>query len=100
LAERSIRSTDTAGVAFFSPSGEFMAQSSGYQIRLWDAKTLAPRFDLTNSFDPVTLCFSSDSRVLAASGMPAFDSRGITNRLAFWDSLGLRAHPRQLPMSC
>ena len=71
--------------AFFSPDGEVLASSSDYHIKILDARTLGLRAELTNAFDPISLSFSPDSRILAVSGVPFFHLHGITNRLAFWD---------------
>jgi WD40 repeat protein/serine/threonine protein kinase len=72
--------------ARFSPDGRWLALTGhDCRIRLWDAITFAPREILTNSFDPNSLSFSADSRILAVAGIDGVDDAGITNRLAFWD---------------
>jgi len=71
--------------ASFSPDGRWLGLIGQHRIRLWDAVTFALRGTLTNSFDPNTLSFSADSRILAVAGIDGHDLAGITNRLAFWD---------------
>jgi WD40 repeat protein len=72
-------------IASFSPDGKWLALVGPRRIGLWDAATLAPRGTLTNSFNPNTLSFSTDSGILATAGIGGDDLEGITNRLAFWD---------------
>jgi WD40 repeat protein/tRNA A-37 threonylcarbamoyl transferase component Bud32 len=72
--------------ASFSPDGQWLALiGHDHRIRLWDASSFALRITLTNSFDPNSLSFSADSRILAVDGIDGTDLAGITNRLAFWD---------------
>jgi eukaryotic-like serine/threonine-protein kinase len=72
--------------AGFSPDGHWLALTGhNRRIRLWDGVTLTRREILTNSFDPNSLSFSADSRILAVAGIDGRDLAGITNRLAFWD---------------
>lgn len=77
-----------SGPAGFSPDGRTLAFVDAQQrIGLWDAATLERLALMTNGFNPISLSYSPDSRVLAVSGMaePGFHLQGITNRLAFWD---------------
>ena len=72
--------------AGFSPDGQWLARTEhDHRIRLWDAVTFAPRGILTNSFDPNSLSFSANGRILAVAGIDGYDDAGITNRLSFWD---------------
>jgi WD40 repeat protein len=72
--------------AGFSPDGRWLVRTGhDRRIRLWDAINFASREILTNSFDPNSLSFSEDSRILAVAGIDGFDDAGLTNRLAFWD---------------
>jgi WD40 repeat protein/serine/threonine protein kinase len=79
-------SEDNAGAsACFSPDGRWLALIGHRRVQLWDATTFAPCGMLTISFDPNTLSFSADGRILAVAGIAGDDLAGITNRLAFWD---------------
>jgi WD40 repeat protein/serine/threonine protein kinase len=91
------------GTARFSPNGHWLALTAhDGRIKLWDAITFAPRETLTNSFDPSSLSFSADSRILAVAGIDGDDLAGITNRLAFWDLASKRPTnllPRAVPLA-
>jgi WD40 repeat protein len=69
----------------FSPNGEILAQMLDERVKLWDARALELRGELTNGFDAYSLSFSPDSRILAIAGLAMFHLHGITNRLTFWD---------------
>jgi WD40 repeat protein len=71
--------------ALFSPDGEVLAQLFNERVKLWDARALELRCELTNGFDAISLAFSPDSRILAIAGLALFELHGITNRLVFWD---------------
>jgi len=84
-------------VAGFSPDGHWLALTKpDRRIRLWDAITFASRGALTNSFDPNSLAFSADGRLLAVAGIDGFEVAGNTNRLAFWD-LASKSQTNLLP---
>ena len=84
-------------VAGFSPDGHWLALTKpDRRIRLWDAITFASRGALTNSFDPNSLAFSADGRLLAVAGIDGSDFAGITKRLAFWD-LASKSQTNLLP---
>jgi WD40 repeat protein len=79
-------------IAGFSPDDHWLVMPEhDHRIKLWDGVTYAPRGVLTNSFDPNSLSFSADSRILAVAGIDGDDLAGITNRLAFWDLAGKRS---------
>jgi WD40 repeat protein len=86
-------SGENSGImAGFSPDGHWLALTKpDRRIRLWEAITFASRGVLTNSFDPNSLAFSADGRLLAVAGIDGFDFDGITNRLAFWDLASKRS---------
>ena len=85
IAELPKGNTNVGPGALFSPDGSLIAHLADDRIRLWDAKTLTIRSELTNGFDGYFLSFSPDSRILVAAGMALFRDYGVTNRLAFWD---------------
>jgi WD40 repeat protein len=90
LADLTKPTTTIGPAAVFSPNGEILAQLSDNRIKLWDAKTLAPRGEVTNGFDAISLSFSPNSRTLATAGLAQSRLHGITNRLVFWDLPSLK----------
>ena len=85
IAQLTQPSTNMEPAAVFSPNSEILAQMYGNRIKLWDARTLAARGELTNDFDAVSLSFSPDNRTLAAAGLATRNLHGITKRLTVWD---------------
>jgi WD40 repeat protein len=85
IAKLTRPSSNTEPTAVFSPDGKILAHVVGERIKLWDGRTFAPKGELTNGFDAISLSFSPDNRTVAAAGLAMWDLHGITNRLAFWD---------------
>jgi WD40 repeat protein len=72
-------------VAAFSPDGRWLVEvSSGGNVQIWDGRTLADRGSVTSGFDPSSISFSCDSRILGVAGNSDPTGAGIANRLAFW----------------